>query len=625
MQDDHKYLVDDRINRDERIKRLAADKSNLQVVLHLINKVAAVTGLEKSITTILRSIGEVIGGNNLCLYYWIDEAVYCADLYGVQQKVAAIEDSLVLHAIAMGKPVEVKHKITGKDLDGKDYLQEFSWIVPLKIGNNLIGVLKMERLNMGMQQLSQQLTPFFHFVALSLNNEISSQTRLKQAYDRLAEEVAVRKEAEAALSIANTNLENRVEERTKEVEESNRLLKKNEVLYQELLTRMAADQQVLIKTLEDRKAVETRLKQSEEQFRALFENSPIGLWLEDFSGVKTRLDALRAAGVQDIGAYLLANPDEVKCMAGQIKVLLMNQVSLNLLGAQGSDVVSRELSSIFDASTWVVFTQEMIAIAEGKTIFSSEMTIRNLSDKELTLVLIMVVPPGFESSLEHVIVSLLDITEHKQAEKRIKVLLTEKEILLREVHHRIKNNMSTITTLLNMQISSQKDPSARLALLDAAGRVQSMMVLYDKLYRSGDFGAISLQEYVSTLTEDVVDLFSNKHTVQVFVDIADISLPPRLLTPLGIILNELITNSMKYAFPQKRPAFEDRIFVSAVQFERRCQIIFEDNGIGLPENFSMNNSPGFGMQLVRLLIDQIEGSIQIESNPGAKFTIEFEF
>lgn len=609
---------------DERIRKLAAEKSNFQIVIQLINKVAAVTGLDKSVDTILRSIGEVIGGNNISLYYWIDDTIHFADAFGGRKEVRTVDDRLIQNAMAMGQPIEVNHKESGKDLEGNNYMPEYTWVVPLKIGATLVGVLKVERLNLGMREFSRQLTPFFHFVALSLNNEISSQTRLKKANDSLAEEVKVRKVAEAALSRANASLESRVSERTAELLRSNELLKEKEQQQTELLARMLGSRQALLSILEDRKVMEAQLQRSEEQFRALFENSPVGLWLEDFSGVKARLEALRSEGVQDLERYLLENPDEVRRLAASIRVILMNRVSVALLGVKDEAELERELPAFFDEATWPVFIQELLAIAHGETSFTGEMTVHNMSGEELSLVLKMVVPPGYEDSLERVIISLLDISEHQKAEQKIKVLLNEKELLLREVHHRIKNNMATITSLLNMQIDAQKDPSARLALLDAAGRVQSMMVLYDKLYRSGDFGSISLQAYVSDLIADVVDLFPSRAWVQVFVDIVDIALPAQILAPLGIIINELITNSMKYAFPEPRPEGVGRILFSAVQADGKCRIVYEDNGIGLPANFSLKQSTGFGMQLVSVLVEQIEASIRVEAGSGAKFVIEFK-
>ncbi len=212
-----------------------------------------------------------------------------------------------------------------------------------------------------------------------------------------------------------------------------------------------------------------------------------------------------------------------------------------------------------------------------------------------------------------------DVTERRQAEDKIKNLLHEKEVLLKEVHHRIKNNMNTVASLLNLQKEVQKDETVKKALRDAEASLQSMMILYDQLYRSETFAAVSLREYVPALLQQVIGIFPHGETVSLYTDLEDIPLAPRILSPLGILLNELATNAMKYAFTGRSDGV---ITVTAAREGEQVVLHFADNGKGLPASFSFA-AGGFGMQLARSLARQLGGSIAVEEGPGARFVLRF--
>jgi len=209
----------------------------------------------------------------------------------------------------------------------------------------------------------------------------------------------------------------------------------------------------------------------------------------------------------------------------------------------------------------------------------------------------------------------------KSDKDKINSLLTEKKLLLKEVHHRIKNNMNTIKGLLFLQSDVLTDPTAIAALQDAESRVGSMMVLYDKLYCSEGFEGISIKEYLPVLVDEIIENFNNKDKVKIEKNIEDFILKADILFTLGIILNELLTNIMKYAFPGMNNGI---VIVSASKNDRRVKIEIQDNGAGIPESISFENSTGFGMQLVSMLTEQIGGTINIERGGGTKFILEFE-
>ncbi|OHD82167.1 MAG: hypothetical protein A3J97_12690 [Spirochaetes bacterium RIFOXYC1_FULL_54_7] len=214
-----------------------------------------------------------------------------------------------------------------------------------------------------------------------------------------------------------------------------------------------------------------------------------------------------------------------------------------------------------------------------------------------------------------------DIDEQKKTRDEIATLLAEKELILKEVHHRIKNNMNTIYSLLSLQSEAIKEPAAVNALQDAANRIQSMSLLYEKLYQSTEFNTLPVNHYLSSLVEEIIANFPNSHMVQVEKDFQDFTLEAKQLQSLGIIINELLTNIMKYAFVGKDSGL---ITITAVRDDGHVTVSVQDNGIGIPESITFRNSKGFGLQLVMTLSEQLEGSVTMERKNGTRIVVEFE-
>jgi len=211
--------------------------------------------------------------------------------------------------------------------------------------------------------------------------------------------------------------------------------------------------------------------------------------------------------------------------------------------------------------------------------------------------------------------------ERIAAEDKVKSLLSEKQLILREVHHRIRNNMGVLSSLLSIQARKVQEPSALAALEEAQGRIHNMGLLYDKLYRSADFSELSVKDYLGTLVDDVIGNFPNCANVQVHKDIQDFMLDAKRLQSLGIMINELLTNIMKYAF-QGRDGGE--VSVQVLKDGNHVSVMLKDNGTGLPESITFTNSTGFGLQLIHGLAQQLNGAINIERLNGTKFTVEFD-
>jgi PAS domain S-box-containing protein len=213
------------------------------------------------------------------------------------------------------------------------------------------------------------------------------------------------------------------------------------------------------------------------------------------------------------------------------------------------------------------------------------------------------------------------LEEYKLSEEKVRNLLSEKELLLQEVHHRIKNNMNTIKGLLVLQLNAEEEYSVIESLKDAESRVQSMIMLYDRLYCNENYRELPVKDYFFPLAEEIIGSFKNRCAVEIKTDIGNFILNVNKLTPAGIIINELITNMMKYAFTGRETGV---IEFSAVLQYNHVVITLSDNGHGIPESINFENSTGFGMQLVGMLTEQLGGSIRIERGAGSRFVLEFK-
>ncbi len=215
-----------------------------------------------------------------------------------------------------------------------------------------------------------------------------------------------------------------------------------------------------------------------------------------------------------------------------------------------------------------------------------------------------------------------DITNRKQAEHQIKASLKEKETLLHEIHHRVKNNMAVISSLLELQRNSTDDKIAKEALQDSQNRIQSMSMIPETLYQSESLSAIDLKTYLSNLGSNIFRNYSFSNKVQFRVEADSIMVFVKQASPIGLIVNELITNCLKYAFSDGR---EGAVLLELkLNEENEVELAISDNGIGIPEGFDMLNADSLGLKLIKLLAEnQLDGSVDMESNNGTKFTIKF--
>jgi len=216
----------------------------------------------------------------------------------------------------------------------------------------------------------------------------------------------------------------------------------------------------------------------------------------------------------------------------------------------------------------------------------------------------------------------MDITDRKQAEEQIKASLKEKETLLHEVHHRVKNNMQVINSLLKLQSNNIEDQHVKNILKDSQNRVYAMSAVHETLHGSERLSEIDVKSYLTKITTSVFQTYSTDHRkVKLNSNVEDSLININKAYPLGLIINELISNSLKYAFPKEK---EGEISVTMKRLDKELELIVMDNGIGMPDKLDWKNSSTLGLKLVRTLVEnQLDGSIDMESNNGTKFTIKF--
>ena len=215
---------------------------------------------------------------------------------------------------------------------------------------------------------------------------------------------------------------------------------------------------------------------------------------------------------------------------------------------------------------------------------------------------------------------LADIDERKRQQERIERLLAEKELLLREVNHRVKNNLGVAISLLSLQAGAAGNSGAEAVLTEAQARLTTMAELYESLHRAGSSGVLSIRDYLPSLTKEVAQLFPRVPAVRFALDLDEIQLGAELLSPIGIILNEIMTNSLKHAFETTGAPL---ISLSAKMRGGRVLIRCGDNGRGLPADFDPASSTGFGASLILALLRQIGASWRIDREGGTAWELEF--
>jgi PAS domain S-box-containing protein len=385
------------------------------------------------------------------------------------------------------------------------------------------------------------------------------------AYDR---DITERKKAEIELKKYRDHLEELVKERTTE------LIAANEELQQEIAERKRAEEELIKK---------------ENRYRTLFDLSPSGILLKDVAG--NIIDA-NPAFCENFGygkdeiigkkVHMFTHPDDVYKADGNIEKLLSGQV--------------------------IKHTEKSIR-KDGTICFM------NWNEKKIPL------PDGKGG----ILCVTEDITEQEKMEKQLKTSLKEKEVLLKEIHHRVKNNLQVISSLLSLQSGYIEDEKALQVFKNCRERVRTMGMVHEELYRSRSLSRIDFREYINRLVSHLFDSYSlSSGQVQQKLEIEDVFFDIETTIPLGLILNELISNSLKHAFPNNKKG-ELYINLEKSKDDKYDYIlIVGDTGVGLANDVDFKNSDSLGMVLVNTLVKQLHGVINWEIGKGTKFTVKFK-
>ncbi len=223
---------------------------------------------------------------------------------------------------------------------------------------------------------------------------------------------------------------------------------------------------------------------------------------------------------------------------------------------------------------------------------------------------------------DFVLSSVVDITERKRRTSELTAALAEREVLLQEVHHRVKNNLQIISSLINMQLRNLAPGPGGDALLECQTRVQAIGLIHEQLYQSKDYAHVPFADYVRSLAHNVFAVTgSSPSLVTLDLAIEDVALAVDKAIPCGLVLNELITNSLKHGFKDGR---RGRVRVELARLDdARCRVSVEDDGVGLPVGMEVAQSGSLGLLLVRTLAEQLEAELEVDGSQGAAFRLTF--
>lgn len=330
---------------------------------------------------------------------------------------------------------------------------------------------------------------------------------------------------------------------------------------------------------------EEELRHNEELFEQLFSNSPLGIALLD-------RDSL---------------------------ILQVNHSFESLFGYKNDQIKGVNLDELIVPASDLENARDLSGRTETFTLTKK----RKTSSGELIDVFIYGVPVLIDGEPIAMFGIYMDITDRIKAEERIKESLEEKKVLLAEIHHRVKNNLAVITGLLELQYHNMKSDEAKDALRDSQLRVNSMGLIHEKLYQNESLSDIDFGEYISELVEVIVSSHKKSDKdITIKMDSVPIQLPIKKAIPCGLVINEIVTNSMKYAFPGDHA--DPTIEILFKHLNGRAIIEISDNGVGLPEPFDELETDSLGTLLIKTLTSQLEADLSVEVSDGTKYIFSFD-
>ncbi|MCX9028348.1 MAG: PAS domain S-box protein [Candidatus Methanoperedens sp.] len=327
---------------------------------------------------------------------------------------------------------------------------------------------------------------------------------------------------------------------------------------------------------------------NEERYRRLVDFSPFGIIIQSHD----KIDFLNPAAMKILGG---TKPEE---LVGKTISQFIHPDYLEIFDEQNCKERNGEIEELIDAK---------FARFDGTYV-----------DIE-----IMSIPFNYESK-SAIYRVFQDITKRRQADDRIKASLKEKEILLREIHHRVKNNMQIISSLLKLQSKYIEDDKYLDLFKESRNMIESMAIIHERLYHSEDLSKINIKEYTRDLVNNLFHVYNiNKSVINSKINVDTVTLGMDFAILCGLIINELVTNSIKYAFPDNRKGEIEIAFRQTD--ENNFELVVSDNGVGIPEDLDIRKTQSLGLRLITMLVDdQLEGEINLVRGKGTEFQIKFK-
>lgn len=347
--------------------------------------------------------------------------------------------------------------------------------------------------------------------------------------------------------------------------------------------------------------------------------------------VERALDAARVQALEEknrIQAMMNALPVGVAILDERGGTILSNAMFDEIWG--GPPPV-KEVNDYTAYTAWWVDTglavepQEWasaVAVSRGEAVLGQLLRIERF-DGTKAFVLNGAVPVfDAEHRVSGCTVAIMDITELRQAQETATAALREKEVLLKEIHHRVKNNLQLVASMLSLQSASIKDPATREPLLESQHRIRTLALIHEKLYGSWDFTRVSFRPYLEELVAYLYKSYGGASAkITLRIDAADVSLDVGTAIPVALILNELLSNSFKHAFPEGR---EGHVTVTFRPLpDRRCELVVADDGIGLADKLGFAEEESMGMLIISVLTKQLDGVIELRATPGTCAVLTF--
>ncbi len=301
---------------------------------------------------------------------------------------------------------------------------------------------------------------------------------------------------------------------------------------------------------------------------------------------------------------------------------LWSDETYRILGYSPGEIIPcfREFSGLVHPEDKPAFDRALDTVYEGQNAIGAEC---RLYRKDYGVIHVLLQGEAvFDGSGKPVsmIGTVLDITERKKTEEKIRAALAEKEILLKEIHHRVKNNLQLVASMLQLQAGYIEDGKARLLCEESQKRVEVMSLIHDQLYRSKDLARIDFKEYVDELCANLMALVPQaSDRIRLQVDIEGVLLNVTRAIPCGLIINELVSNALRHAFPEDRTGSIDIRMRSGTGEE--ITLVVRDNGVGFPADIDYRNTHSLGMRLVVALAGQLDGVLDLDRTEGTSFTL----